>query len=300
MSEKVKGELYALVQAVLWGLFPVITILLYKSMGPFYAGSVSTFLGGLFFAALLTIRRSWSEILKRSAWFDILAASLILGVLFYALLFLSLRYTTAGNVAIIGLMEIFFSFLILSVFLRHEPATREHVIGAVLMVVGAIIILLPQTLHLRIGDGIVFVAYAIPPIGNMFVQRARKRVSAETLMFLRSLISSMFLFALALIFEQTPTVDVLHETMWLLLFNGIVLLGVTKWLFVESVHRISIPKTISLGSISPLFTLVFAYFILHETIELRQVIAIIPILLGVYLLTRPDPNNSTPIVHPVV
>lgn len=299
-SDTTIGEIYVLVQAALWGLFPVVTILLYTSVSPLYAGSICSFLAALFFAVLLTARGKWPEVGKRSAWLDILAASLIIGVVFYALVFLALRYTTAGNVAIIGLMEVFFSFLILSVIVGEEHVTPSHAWGAVLMVIGAAIVLLPQVSALNVGDGIVLFASAIPPVGNMFMKRARKKVSAETIMFVRSLIGSIFLFALAFFFESRPTLHHLRDAFWLLMLNGIVLLAFTKWLWVESVHRISIPKAISLTSISPLITLIVAYYILHETILIQQVMGVIPLLLGMYFLTRQTGRKSTPIVHPVV
>jgi hypothetical protein len=81
-SGTTKGEIYVLAQAVLWGLFPVITILLYESVGPLFAGSICTFLAALFFAIVLTVTGRWHEVFKRSAWFDIISASLILGVVF--------------------------------------------------------------------------------------------------------------------------------------------------------------------------------------------------------------------------
>lgn len=300
LNDTTKGEVYVLTQAMLWGLFPVATILLYASIGPFYTGGICSMLAAAFFAVMLTIKGRWSDLCKRSAWLDMLAASLIIGVVFYALVFTALHYTTAGNVAIIGLMEVFFSFLILSVVLREEPYTNPHAFGALLMVLGAAIILLPQASHLRIGDAIIFCASAIPPVGNMFMKRARKKVSAECIMFVRSLVGGLFLLLLAGMSEQLPSPAVLQKMIGLLLFNGVVLLGVTKWLWVESLHRITIPKAISLTSISPLFTLVFAYYVLNEPVLLEEVIGIIPLIVGIYFLTKVERKKGTPFVHPMV
>jgi drug/metabolite transporter (DMT)-like permease len=132
------------------------------------------------------------------------------------------------------------------------------------------------------------------------MKRARKKVSAEAIMFLRSLIGSVFLLLLAILFEDVPGFPEPRIMLWLLLFNGIVLLGMTKWLWVEAVHRISIPKAISLTSISPLFTLVFAYVLLGEEILWQEIVGIVPLLLGIYFLTRGGRKSSTPIVHPMV
>ena len=49
---------------------------------------------------------------------------------------------------------------------------------------------------------------------------------------------------------------------------------------------LSITKAISLSSVGPFFTLVLAYFILHERATVLQVTGLLPIVLGVVLLTR--------------
>jgi drug/metabolite transporter (DMT)-like permease len=38
----------------------------------------------------------------------------------------------------------------------------------------------------------------------------------------------------------------------------------------------------------PVMTLIFAYFYLHEVPELRQLMGILPVLVGGYMLTKPS------------
>lgn len=63
---------------------------------------------------------------------------------------------------------------------------------------------------------------------------------------------------------------------------------VSKLMWIEALHRISITKLSAMFALVPMMTLIFAYFFLDEVPQFRQVLGIVPILLGGYLLTRPS------------
>jgi len=285
ISRELSGDLFILLEAFLWSLFPVITILTYSLLSTLYTAALSTLIAALTFAAILTVKRRWHEVLVREAWLDIFYASIIIGVFFYVLVFMGLRYTSAGNASIVGLMEVFFCFVIFNL-LGQERLNGLKKIGAGFMVLGALIILLPKHTAPNLGDLLILAAASFVPFGNYFAQRARKKVSSFTIMFLRSCVSMLFLFVLALIFEVPPNTDILKESFLFLAINGVLLLGISKLLWLEGIHRIPVTKAISIGSISPAFTLIFAYFILHELPTAVQILGFVPIFVGVVLLTR--------------
>ncbi|MBI3618631.1 DMT family transporter [Candidatus Peregrinibacteria bacterium] len=280
------GELFVLTEAFLWSLFPVITILTFSAMGPLFSAGISTILSSFFFAGLLTLRGTWSQLRRKTAWKDVLLASLLIGVVLYGLFFVGLRATTAGNASIMALMEVFFSFLILGIIVGHEALDGRHLVGALCMVGGALLILLPKSFGWHSGDLLIVLAIAFGPIGNLHAQRARKIVSAECIMFVRSTISGCSLLLLALLLEPWPSVAGISSSIEFLLINGFVMMGFEKILWQEAIHRIPITKAISLASIAPLFTLVFARLFLHERIMAYQIAAFVPIFVGVVLLTK--------------
>jgi drug/metabolite transporter (DMT)-like permease len=69
--------------------------------------------------------------------------------------------------------------------------------------------------------------------------------------------------------------------------SGIVIFGLSKVFWLEGIFRISVTKAISLSSISPVLTICFAYFLLSEVPTLTQIVALVPAIFGIYLLTRP-------------
>ena len=177
MDETVKGDIIIIFYMIFWSLFPIFTIFTLLTLPSLYSASFSTLFAALFFAIALTYKKKWPELLIKEAWKDILIASFFIGVFYYTLYFFALKFTTAGNASIASLMELFFSFLILGLWGKEKILPR-NIIGAVLMGIGAVILLLPKTSGINYGDFIIVFATVIAPFGNYFMQRARKKVSS--------------------------------------------------------------------------------------------------------------------------
>ena len=159
---------------------------------------------------------------------------------------------------------------------------------AVIMGVGALTVLIPDDLSLNRGDLIIFVAAALAPFANLYQKRARTYVSSEAILAFRNVVALPVLFAIAFISEPIPSQEKLLEAAPYILAIGFLVLGLSKVLYIEALHRISITKVSAMLALIPLFTLIFAYYTLNETPDLRQILGIIPILIGGYLITKPE------------
>lgn len=281
------GMFFILTSAVLWSLFPVLTTLSFYDLSPLWSATIGMFFSVLYFSFVLMFRGQWTTHVSRSCRNNIMKACLLIGVGYYAMVYIGISLTTPGNAAVIGLMEIFFSFLFISVIGKHEALTPMHVAGAVFMISGSLFILIPSaTGSVHVGDIIIFVACMLPPLGNLAMQRARKEVSASFIMFWRAL-AGMFSFALlAVVWDGLPTVDAVLHAFPYLLMTGIGLLGFSKILWIEAIHRLPITQTISIGAIQPLLTMLFAFAILGDIPELAQLLSLPLLALGMILLTR--------------
>lgn len=283
-STEQRGDIICITQAILWSLFPVVFVFILASVPPMRATAIATSISCLFFATLLTVKGIWSQLLDRRAWRGFLMTTLCLGIINYGLLSIGLKSTGAGNGGILSLTEVFFSFLILSVILRHERLALRHIIGAVLTVGGVIIVLLPKSSAVWLGgELLVIAAAAIAPIGNIFAKDALKYVDNTTVMFVRSGVGGIFLFLLSLVFEG-PLMPIAPHIWLLLLFSGLVLMGVCKILWMESIRLLPITKCISLSAGQGAITLVLAAIFLKEEITAWQILGFLPIFLGVFFL----------------
>lgn len=289
ISKTTSGDIYILSYAFLWGLLPVVATLSYASLSPISSLLVSTFFAMLFFAAWLTASKRWPELKKREAWPDILWGTLFNAVAYFSLFYLGLKFTTPNNASIVALFEVLFSYLLFNVW-KKEYLSARHIFGCIAMVLGAIIILAPGASNFRGGDLLVMLAAVAAPIGNYFQVRARKIVSSQTILFSRCLIALPFLYTLSKLFSETLSFVSVTNSIWFLIINGAGLLGFATLLWVEGIHRISVTKAVSLISISPLFTVIFSYLILKQNPTITQIVAFIPICLGLLLLVY-EPNK---------
>ena len=284
MSEQRKGEGFIFLNSILWAFFPVITVLTYNFIGSVVSLLWTDILATVLFAALMLYRQKWGELRSALLWKYGLLAALFIGVFYYTLVFIALEFTSPGNVAIIALLEVFTTFLVFNVY-EKESFSAEHMLGSVLMVAGACIVLVRDFSGLNIGDLLVLAAVLFSPWGNVYQQRARKLFSSESIMFVRSLLSIPALAVLAYVLGQHASFDALRTSLPFLLINGILLLGLSKLFWIEAIHRISVTKSVALSSITPFLTLMIAWAVLGLTPNLWQVISLVPLTVGVLLLT---------------
>ncbi len=290
MQEERKGEIYMLLLSVLESWFPIFSLFSIALVGAMFSFALSVSIAAIIFISLVIYQKKLPELFQKDARKDLLLTTFFINLLFL-LAFSGLQYTTAGNMAVIIFMQLFFAYLYFNVFGNHKLSTT-HTLGAVIMGVGALTVLIPDDLSLNRGDLIIFVAAALAPFANLYQKRARSYVSSETILAFRNIVALPVLFAIAFISEPIPTQEKLLEATPYILAIGFLVLGLSKVLYIEALHRISITKVSAMLALIPLFTLIFAYFTLNETPDLRQIIGIIPILIGGYLITKPEKTTD--------
>ena len=291
MTEERKGEIYMLLLSLLESWFPIFSLFSIALVGAMFSFAFSVSIATVIFLSLVIYQKKLPELFQKNARKDLLLTTFFINLLFL-LAFTGLQYTTAGNMAVIIFMQLFFAYLYFNLFGDHK-LSPVHTLGAVIMAVGAMLVLIPDDLTLNKGDLIIFIAAALAPFANLYQKRARSYVSSETILAFRNIVALPFLYAIAFSVEPVPTQERLLEALPYILAIGILVLGLSKILYIEALHRISITKVSALLALIPLFTLIFAYFTLHEVPDLRQVLGIIPILIGGYLITKPEVLKKT-------
>ncbi len=286
MQEERKGEIYMLLLSLLESWFPILSIFSIALVGAMFSFAFSVSIAAMIFISLVIYQKKLPELFQKDARKDLLLTTFFINLLFI-LAFTGLQYTTAGNMAVIIFMQLFFAYLYFNVFGDHKLSTT-HTIGAIIMALGAFLVLIPEDLSLNKGDLIIFISAAIAPFANLYQKRARSYVSSESILAFRNIVALPLLFAIAFIAEPIPSQKNLLQALPYILGIGFLVLGLSKVLYIEALHRISITKVSAMLALIPLFTLIFAYFTLQEVPEVRQMLGIIPILIGGYLITKPN------------
>ncbi|MDO8514147.1 MAG: DMT family transporter [bacterium] len=284
LSEKRKGEWFIFSATGIGAFFPIITVLSLTNIPPLISLGWSTALSALFFGLFVLYKKAWVEFGNPILWKYIFFVVLFIGLLTYGLVFFALEKTTPGNVAIIELFAVFTSFLFFNVW-RRERISFEYKIGAILMVLGALIVLAPGFASVNIGDLLVLAAMFCTPLGNFYQQKAREVASSETIMFLRSVISAPIIFLIAYAVGSHSSLQNIQAALPFLFINGVVILGLSKIFWIEGIHRILVTKAEAFNSVGPFLTLLLAFVILHQTPTVWQLASLVPLILGVLLLT---------------
>ena len=230
-------------------------------------------------------RKRFVELKNPEAYKDLFLTSFWITALF-TLVFIGMQYTTAGNMAVIIFLQLLFSFLYFNVF-GKEKMDALHVWGALTMGVGALVILIPDELAFNKGDWLILLAAAIAPIANLYQKRAREFCSSETILGFRTVVGLPIIALMAWYFEPATSYEALKSALPYILLIGIVIYVVSKIMWIEALHRTSITKLSAMMGLVPMMTLFFAYLYLSEVPEFRQMLGIIPVLIGGYLLTKP-------------
>lgn len=284
MTEKRKGEWFIFSATFIGAFFPIVTVLSFANIPPLISLGWSTAFAALFFGALVLYRKIWHELQNPTLWKYSFAIVLFIGVLVYGLFFLGLEKTTPGNAAIINLFAVCTAFLFFNAW-RHERISFEYTIGAVLMVVGAIIVLVRDFSGINVGDVLILVAMCFTPFGNFYMQKAREIASSETIMFLRSTLSVPCIFLFAYILGEHASLNNVYAALPFLFINGGIILGLSKIFWIEGIYRMLVTKAEAFNSAGPFLTLLLAFLVLHQTPTIWQLTSLVPLIIGVLLLT---------------
>lgn len=285
MTREREGELLMVGLSILESWFPILSIVAMSYVGALHTYMYSLIIAFFFYMAIMYKRDRFKELQNKAAYKDLLLTTFWITTIF-TLIFIGMRYTTAGNMAVIVFLQVLFSYLYFNVW-GKEKMDKIHLIGAIIMTIGALIILIPEDLAFNKGDWLIFVATAMAPIVNLYQKRAREYCSAETILGFRTVVGFPFVAALAYFLEPAVTYD---NFMFALPYMFLIATGIyvaAKIMWIEALNRISITKLSAMLAFLPLFTLVFAYYYLGEVPEFRQMMGTIPILIGGYLITKP-------------
>lgn len=284
MSREREGEILLILHSFFESWFPIVSAFSIALIGSIYSYAFTLLFAGLAFLMIMFWRGSFIQLNRRSAYLDLILSTTLITTMFL-LIFSGIKYTTAANAAVIIFMQLFFAYLYFNL-LGKQPFALKQSLGATLMACGAIILLIPDELSLNRGDLLILAGSSIAPIANLYQKRARAQISSETLLAFRSIVAAPFIFLMAFINEPWNGWDAVRQALPFVLINGLLLMGISKMMWIEAIHRISITKASAMIAFIPLFTMIFAYFTRSEIPTRLDFLGALLIMGGSYWITR--------------
>ena len=279
------GVIFILASAIMWGIFPVLINRGTQSIPPIMFAAIATLLaaGGSFVYAALT--RKLHELKNKKAYASLIMITFCIVIIPYILFFVGSSKTSGINSSLLLLSEIIFTMLFTPFI--GEKTTTEKLLGAFGVLIGASLILYHGKFQLNTGDLLIIMSTAAYPIGNFYSKKALNFVSPAIILFVRFLLGGLFIFAFALFVEPQSNTLVSISAHWkLILFTGLILLGVGKVVWYEGLKRLDMSKAISLAMTFPLFSLIILISVFKETPSLFQWIGIAVMAIGVYFSVK--------------
>jgi drug/metabolite transporter (DMT)-like permease len=284
-EQEKKGVIFALTSAVLWGIFPVMVNRGLHNIPPLTFAASSTLLAAVGSFIYSAFKYRLSELKKKEAYASLLMITLCIVIVPYILLFIGSSKTSGVNTSLLLLSEIIFT-LMFTHFIG-EKTTTEKLIGASGIFIGALLILYNGKFQLNVGDIMIILSTATYPIGNFYAKKALNQVSPSTILFVRFLLGGLFMLMFAMFAETRSNVSNIIYIYWpMLLFTGLILLGVSKIAWYEALGRMDISKTVSLSMTFPLFSLVILIGIYKEAVSHYQWIGIALMAAGIFFSIR--------------
>ncbi|AJM93058.1 DMT family transporter [Nitrosopumilus piranensis] len=214
-----------------------------------------------------------------------LSGAVIGPILFFA----GLEKSTASDSSLLLNGEIIFS-VFLAVLLFRERLSAIGYFAVILVIAGIIIV----TTDMQFSDSI----FDVQNKGNLLILGATlfwaldnnlskilsTRLDVAKIVQIKSLIGGAILLLLVFLLQIPIEIELEHIPNILLL--GIAGFGTSIFLFLHGLKRIGTVKTIMIFSTSSVFGLLFAALFLQEQISYFQIIAMVIILSGIYLLYK--------------
>ena len=315
LKNKHIGYLSAIIAAILFGSVSTITKPVLEDLNAFSVSSLTYIIAGLSLVPFLKFsstntnpnpnsnintiestentlnnERTWTNKNNKKKYSLLLLTSLCGAVIAPILFFYGLSNTSASDSSILVSGEILFSILLATIFFNEKIIKREII--AVILVLFGIVILTTNMqfsnsfLELNIGNILIVGATLFWALDNNISKIISKTIHIPKIIVLKSLIGGSLLFLLTMVIFgiEEFEVDIFHIPY--LVFAGSMGFGVSLFFFLNSLKRIGTVKTMLLFSTSSIFGMIFATIFLNENITIYQIIAVVVILSGCYLVKR--------------
>ncbi len=278
------GELFALGHAALYASLPLFIVLSNGLLPPLFFAGASFLIAGIFLLpiALFTERKQFFPSGKALLPFCIGAGIIVL--IDFPMVIFAGQKTSAGNIAILSQSEILFTFLFFGL-LGSELMTRQRMLGALLITLGALAILLKSfSGDISQWDALIVLAAAIAPFANHFQKIALKHMGSISMVVWRNIIGGAILCIIGLLFEPIRISTLSQQQIVLILLNALLSFGIAKWFLFIAYKKIGVAKSIAINGTYPAITLLLAFVFLREVPTFEQIFGLIVISLGVYLI----------------
>jgi drug/metabolite transporter (DMT)-like permease len=295
------GFLCAILAAVLFGSISTIAKPTVSSINPILLASLIYLISAI---TLTPVAQKTKGVTKeRKYYFYIIIVSLSGSVAAPILYFSGLEQTTAADTAILSDAEILFTVILALLFFKERLDRVGYF--AVILVIGGIIIVTTNIsfsefiFEASLGNVMILLAALFWAFDNNVSRIITQKITnVARIAQIKSAIGGSIVLLLTFLLKIPMQIDVS-------LIPNIILLGVggfaaSIYFFLNALQRIGTIKTMMIFSLSSIIGLFFAAIFLGEVISMYQIIAMIMIICGIFLIYGRGEKYSDTRILPTV
>jgi drug/metabolite transporter (DMT)-like permease len=285
-----KYYVYIVLSMFFWGMSFIWSTIALEQYAPITVIFFRLVLSSIFMYLIIKITRNTEKIeVSDRKWFLLLAFAepffYFLGENF-GLMYVSPAVTSA-IIATIPLVTPIVAF----VFLR-EKVDRATVIGIIISFSGIIYMLVNRDLSLNAslkGILLLFLAVFSAVAYTIFIRKLANKYKAITILTWQNIIGTMYFLPLFLIFDfrQVLTIVPSTATIMAIVQLSVFASSLAFLLFIIVVAKLGMVKANIFTNLIPVFTAVFAYYLIGEAITVQKIIGIVLVISGIMISQLP-------------
>lgn len=289
---KNKAYLYALSATLLWGSSAAVIKLLLKNLNSI---QILLFVSGIASINLLLIALFQNKIpiiknYKKKDYFNFAYMGFIGVFIYYLFLYLALSYLKAQEAFIINYLWPM-TIVIFAIPILGEKFTFKKIIAIILSFIGVVIIATQgnlQQLHFAKPLGVILAIVAAMSYGLFSVLGKKQDYDKTTSMFFYYLFTFIYTLIAVILFGFIPQITMVQLAG--LLWMGIFTSGGAFLLWFLALKYGDTAKIANIAFLTPFFSLVYIYFLLHETILISSIIGLMFIFIGIFIQSYKKSN----------
>lgn len=280
MNRQKKADLMLVLATSFWGISTCLTAICLRELQPLTLNTIRFATGFLALGVVFwkRIMHASRTTLKYSAFTGLAIVLVYIGATYGVL------YTTVSNASFIGALAVLFT-PIFEFFLYRKKPDRKFALSLLLCLVGIALLTLNETLRPALGDIICMLVPVFYALDIILTERAvaRPDVDPVALGVCKLAVVAVVMFLLSLVFE-TPHLP-RSSTVWAsVLFLGLFCSGICFVIQSVEQRHTTASRAGLIFTLEPVFSAVFAFFLLSETLSLRGYIGAALMLASLVLM----------------
>ena len=287
MDKKRIGVFAIVAASLMWAIEPIFAKLSYANSSVVQTSAFRAIFVTIV-ALVYTLSTNGKNIKIKKSELSVIFYIAIVGTLIADLLFyFALTKIPVLNAVLIGHLQPIFIILIGYFILKDEKHSKYDYIGIFVMIIGALFVTsqnIQNLLNLKIGtfgDLLVVGATLSWATTGLVARKYLQEMNAGIITFYRFLIAAIF-FSIYLLLKSEFHFGSANQ-----IIIGIVV-GVGYILYYEGLRRIKAAQAGAVELSTPFFTAILGFLVLGELVTAMQIVGILILCVGVYLLSKKD------------